>query len=197
MGFILKERLRKLKGVIKGWSSNVFDVGDVKKRQLIKRVVELDLKSELGGLVDEEVVERKLKFDELLKILKSLDIVTYQRSRIKWLKEGDSNSRFFHNCIKARKRRNSVFVLNTSEGRVEGPVNIRREVVSYFTNHFENEEWRRPTLDGILFPHLEVDKVNDLTRAFSLDEITDAVRGCDASKSPGPDGFNFAFIKEF
>jgi hypothetical protein len=90
-----------------------------------------------------------------------------------------------------------VLVLNTPEGRVEGPVNVRREVVSFFTKHFENEEWRRPTLDGILFPHLEVDKVNDLTRAFSLDEITDAVRGCDASKSPGPDGFNFAFIKEF
>jgi hypothetical protein len=30
-----------------------------------------------------------------------------------------------------------------------------------------------------------------------LEEITEVVRGSDGSKSPGPDGFNFAFIKEF
>jgi hypothetical protein len=30
-----------------------------------------------------------------------------------------------------------------------------------------------------------------------MEEITEAVRECDGAKSPGPDGFNFAFIKEF
>jgi hypothetical protein len=197
MGFILKERLKCIKGVIKGWSSNVFGVGEEKKGKLIKRVAELDLKSELGGLVDDEMVERKLIFEELWKILKSIDVWTHQRSRIKWLKEGDANSRFFHNSIKARKRRNSLLVLKTANGWVEGPVNVRRQVVSFFSKHFENDVWSRPTLDGILFPQLEADKVEDLTKVFTMEEITEAVRGCDGSKSPGPDGFNFAFIKEF
>jgi hypothetical protein len=70
-------------------------------------------------------------------------------------------------------------------------------VVSFFENHFDNDAWQRPTLDGIVFPQLSEANVGDLTATFSMDEITAVVRESDGSKSPGPDGFNFAFIKEF
>jgi hypothetical protein len=138
MGFILKEKLKSLKGVIKEWSRNTYGVWEDKKRLLIKRIADLDSKSERVGLGDEEVVERKASFDELWKLLKNLDALAFQRSRHKWLKEGDANSRFFHNCIKARKRRNMVLSLRTPDGWVEGPNLVRREVVSFFTNHFSN-----------------------------------------------------------
>jgi hypothetical protein len=49
--------------------------------------VTLDVKSEIFGLVDEEVVERKELFDELWKNLKSIDAMTFQHSRSKWWKE--------------------------------------------------------------------------------------------------------------
>jgi hypothetical protein len=80
---------------------------------------------------------------------------------------------------------------------VEGPVLVRREVVSFFKDHFHNEDWHRPTLDGIAFPHLSEVDVEGLTALFTMEEITEAVRECDGAKSPGPDGFNFAFINEF
>jgi hypothetical protein len=38
---------------------------------------------------------------------------------------------------------------------------------------------------------------NFLVAPFSMEEIEDAVRDSDGSKCPGPDGFNFAFIKTF
>jgi hypothetical protein len=197
MAFILKEKLKILKGVIKDWSLSTFGAMEDRKRSLIKSIEELDLKSEESGLVGVEVVDRKLKFDDLWKLLKYMDALTFQRSRNLWLKEGDANSRFFHNCIKARKRRNVLLSLNTPSGRVEGSSLIRGEVVSFYTNHFACSGWRRPTLDGIDFPLLEVDKVEGLTAIFSMEEITEAVKDCDGSKSPGPDGFNFTFIKEF
>jgi hypothetical protein len=80
---------------------------------------------------------------------------------------------------------------------VEGPIQVREEVVSYFRNHFDNVVWFRPKLDGVLFPQLALDKGEMLTDIFSLDEISEVVKWCDGSKSPGPDGFNFAFIKHF
>jgi hypothetical protein len=52
-------------------------------------------------------------------------------------------------------------------------------------------------LDGIDFPLLPREKVEELTAIFSMEEILEAVKNCDGSKSPGPDGFNFSFIKEF
>jgi hypothetical protein len=38
---------------------------------------------------------------------------------------------------------------------------------------------------------------DNLVAPFSLEEIEAVVRECDGNKSPGPDGFNFAFVKEF
>jgi hypothetical protein len=34
-----------------------------------------------------------------------------------------------------------------------------------------------------------------LSAPFSLEEIYDVVKDCDGNKCPGPDGFNFAFVK--
>jgi hypothetical protein len=81
--------------------------------------------------VDEEVVERKELFDELWKNLKSIDAMTFQHSRSKWLKEEDTNSSYFHNCIKARNRRNKVVALRARRGWIEGPIQIREEIVFY------------------------------------------------------------------
>ncbi|MCI00850.1 transposon TX1 putative protein, partial [Trifolium medium] len=94
------------------------------------------------------------------------------------------------NTLKTRKRRNN-------NGWVEGPIQVREEVVSYFRNHFANDGRQSPNLDGIVFPRLTHDRVEDLTVIFTLEEINEVVRGCDGSKIPGTDGFNFAFIKKF
>ncbi|GAU32684.1 hypothetical protein TSUD_145580 [Trifolium subterraneum] len=169
MGFILRERLKGLKLVIKDWSQKTYGVEEGKKKQLICEIKALDLKSESLGLVEGEVVERKRLFEELWKILN----------------------------IKARSRRNKVVALRTQNGWVEGPVQVREEVVRYFRAHFDNVGWQRPNLDGNEFPCLSHDRVEVLTAKFTLEEISDAVKSSDGNKSPGPEGFNFSFIKEF
>jgi hypothetical protein len=55
---------------------------------------------------------------------------------------------------------------------VDGPCLVSREVVNFFSNHLANHEWRCPTLDGITFLVLEVEKIEALTANFSLEEIT-------------------------
>ncbi|CAJ2647905.1 unnamed protein product [Trifolium pratense] len=42
-----------------------------------------------------------------------------------------------------------------------------------------------------------VAEVRSLTKPFSLEEVKAAVWDCDSYKSPGPDGINFGFIKDF
>ncbi|MCI17629.1 LINE-1 reverse transcriptase like, partial [Trifolium medium] len=53
----------------------------------------------------------------------------------------------------------------------------------------------RPNLDGIVFPMLSDADNSWLVRPFAMDEIEAVVKECDGNKSPGPDGFNFAFVK--
>ncbi|MCI77263.1 GPI transamidase component Gpi16 subunit, partial [Trifolium medium] len=47
------------------------------------------------------------------------------------------------------------------------------------------------------FQGLSPDEVLELTTPFSGAEIKEVVVNSDGNKSPGPDGFNFAFFKRF
>jgi hypothetical protein len=59
---------------------------------------------------------RRSLFDELCGVLKSIDATIFQRSRSKWLKEGDTNNKHFHSCVKARGRVNKISTLRRMVG---------------------------------------------------------------------------------
>jgi len=120
-----------------------------------------------------------------------------QRARSKWLKEGHTNSKYFHKCVKLRSSRNSIKALRVGEEWVQSPTEIKRVVVEYFTNQVATALWDRPKLDGLSFDKVsETDNVG-LVAPFRLEEIEGEVKDSDGDKSPGPDGFNFAFVKRF
>jgi hypothetical protein len=168
-----------------------------RKRRLVEKIKELDLKSVEVGISGEEVVARKKLFDELWMVLKSIESSIFQRSRSKCLKEGDANTKFFYAQVKTRGRINGISALVTDDGWVEGPSQVRQATTSYFQQHFANDNWDRATLDGVEFPCLNEEGNNILIAPFTLEEIEVVVRECDGSKCPGLDGFNFAFIREF
>jgi hypothetical protein len=51
MGFVLKEKLKGLKGVIKVWSKEVYGKPEDTKQRLVEQIKVIDLKSEEGGVV--------------------------------------------------------------------------------------------------------------------------------------------------
>jgi len=148
-------------------------------------------------LEEGKISSRKAKFSEVWRILKARDVSIVQRSRAKWLKEGDVNSKFFHSCIKRRFSVNSIKALKVDERWVVSPTEVRKEVFDYFSNHVANPSCFRPKLEGVPFPSLTKVENGGLIAPFSLLEIEAVVKESNRDKSPGPDGLNFAFIKEF
>lgn len=197
MAVVLKTKLKGLKDVIRGWSKHEYGNLDSKVACLVAEIGDLDVKGELGVLSSEEVGLRKEKFDEMWKLLKCKEASLFQRSRSKWLKEGDENSKYFHRCVKARAAKNSLKAIKVDGGWVDTPVEVRRAVVDYFKIHVAEDKWDRPTLDGVPFDTLSEEDNRALIAPFSLEEIEVVVKESDGNKSPGPDGFNFAFFKEF
>ncbi|GKV09632.1 hypothetical protein SLEP1_g21103 [Rubroshorea leprosula] len=122
--------------------------------------------------------------------------MSQQKSRKMWLKEGDANTRFFHNCIQGRWRRSEINSVQIDGEQSMGVEKIKEEVARYFQTLFTEERWKRPKLDGVNFKQVSQADNELLTRVFSEEEVKEAVWDCDSSKSSGPDGFNFRFIKE-
>jgi hypothetical protein len=197
MRFILKEKLKGLKSVIRSWHKEVYGAMDTKIRLLVEDIKDLDVKGELVVLSEEEVDSRKRKFSELWHLLKSKDSLIVQRSRARWLKEGDANTRYFHKCLKGRRSSNSIRALQVGGVWVDTPLLIRQATIDFFKQQFCRSRSPKLLLDGISFPILSGEANTSLTLPFTLGEIEEVVLDSDGSKSPGPDGSNFNFVKNF
>jgi hypothetical protein len=197
MGFVLREKLKGLKVTIKEWNKEVYGAIDSKILILVEEIKDIDVRGELMTLSEEEVELRKVHFRSLWHLLRSKEALLVQRSRDRWLKEGDANITYFHNCVKERGSVNALRALLVDGEWLESPPLIRQATVNFFRRHFQAVLWRRPLLEGVGFPSLSEVENEELLLPFSLEEIEEVVSECDGNKSPGPDGFNFNFFKAF
>ncbi|GKV31852.1 hypothetical protein SLEP1_g40514 [Rubroshorea leprosula] len=118
-----------------------------------------------------------------------------QKARKTWLKSGDANTSFFHNCIRGRWRRNEINVISVEGKELRQVEDIKQGVMKYFANLFSDEGWQRPTLEGLSFKSISEEDRSMLIEPFTEEEVKAAVWNCDSTKAPGPDGFTFGFIK--
>ncbi|GKV35106.1 hypothetical protein SLEP1_g43419 [Rubroshorea leprosula] len=141
-------------------------------------------------------MERKQAFTNLGKCMRIKEGILRQKSRKTWLREGDNNTKFFHRCVRGRKRRNEINCIQVKGQQLTEVDEVKEGVASYFEDMFKDEGWERPTLDGIHFNKISQAESCMLSTKFTEEEIYKAVWDCDSSKAPGPDGFNFKFFKE-
>nr|KYP66721.1 Transposon TX1 uncharacterized [Cajanus cajan] len=80
---------------------------------------------------------------------------------------------------------------------MDDPKQVKLQVKKFFHNRFMEQHWERPLIEGVQFKQISDREKCQLTADIDLEEIKMAVWDCDSSKSPGPDGFNFKFIKSF
>ncbi|GAU16239.1 hypothetical protein TSUD_298710 [Trifolium subterraneum] len=123
--------------------------------------------------------------------------ICWQQSRSLWLKEGDANTKYFHSVVASRRRGNVISSIQVDDAIVEGVQLIRQAVFSHFSSHFKASTVERPGVDNLQFIRLTLVEGGSLTKPFSVEEVKTAIWDCDSYKSPGPDGINFGFIKDF
>lgn len=94
-----------------------------------------------------------------------------------------------------RKRRNSIDLIVYNGVVRNYPDEIKKAAVDYFQDIFTDECSNIPTFQNLPFKTLSHDQASKLTAPFSTKEIDEAVTSCASDKAPGPNGFNFRFIK--
>jgi len=125
-----------------------------------------------------------------------LESLIRQKARVSWFKNGDSCTKFFHSSLRWRRIRNEVKGVEVVGLWSEEPSIVRAEAKKLFQNRFEATKDLGVRLDVVEFKSLSASDNMCLLERFSEEEIKEAVWQCEGSKSPGPDGFNFNFIKK-
>ncbi|GKV33735.1 hypothetical protein SLEP1_g42199 [Rubroshorea leprosula] len=166
--FRLKEKIKNLKGDLKRWNSEIY--GNIEKNieSAIEEIYKLDKRGETNGLTKTEIGLRNECFHRLWEWNKDRDCLLHQKSRQKWLKEGDANSKYFHGCVIKRRKQNGIDGMTINGLWIE---------------------------DAIMVKKLSEEEKSMLVAAFFEEEIKDVVWSCNGNKSPRLDGLNFNFIK--
>ncbi|XP_058725826.1 uncharacterized protein LOC131597131 [Vicia villosa] len=101
-------------------------------------------------------------------------------------------------CEKRRQVQHSIWKnLHYKESMLK---HKEREIKSEVKRHYEGRFKRlvrpRPKLQGLEFNRLSREDIALLSEEFSREEIKETEFNCEGDRSPGPDGFNVAFIKK-
>ncbi|GJU68923.1 putative RNA-directed DNA polymerase [Tanacetum coccineum] len=194
---VLKNKLKKLRLDIKTWTTNQMLSQNKVKEDLKKQLLEWDVRAENGLINDLDVAKR----GEWIMDLNHLDQIhrndLKQKSRIRWAVEGDENTRFFHSLLKFNNSKSNIKGININGVWCEDPDPIKRAALEHFSARFKEGIQNRPFFCSSLFHTLSSSDYAFLDSPFSLDEVKGAVWGCEGSKAPGPDGFNFNFVKTY
>ncbi|GKC98926.1 RNA-directed DNA polymerase, eukaryota [Tanacetum coccineum] len=171
-----------LKGRIRSWVKDEKEKAHVLKNSLKKKLADIDSIVDKGEVTYDVLEVRLDTMNSLTKLENMESIKLAQKAKIKWSIEGDDNL--------------AIRGIIVDGEWIEDPNVVKNEFLSHFRNRFDSPCNDRLTLD-MVFPNvLSHDQAQDLERAFSKDEIKQAVWDCGLDKSPGPDGFTFGFNME-
>jgi hypothetical protein len=193
----LKEKLKLIKVALKEWHLTHTHNLSGKIASLKERQAAIDGKGEEEDLTEEEVVELRGISIDIHSLSRLNTSICWQQSRLNWLREGDANSKYFHSILGCQRRRNSLVSITVNGSVVEGVQPVRQAVFSHFASHFQPHHIQRPAIDGLQFRGLSFAEGGGLIKPFSVEEVKAAIWDCDSFKSPGPDGINFGFFKDF
>ena len=147
---MLKCKLQTLKQRLQIWSKENFgDLGN-KVKQIEQKLNDMENALPVQPS-DQQIQELKKTQADLWEKATIHEACLRQKSRSRWIKEGDNNTSYFHRSIKYSRRRNAVRGLLIDGSWVENPTMIKAEVKHHFQSRFSEPNLLRPNLDGVAF----------------------------------------------
>ena len=121
-----------------------------------------------------------------------------QKAKIKWLTEGDRNTKYYHKVIKDRQNRNRINSITDSNGNIQGADKVADIAIAHFSDFLGTSR----EVEQIQSPHelftntLSTEDANEMIKPIEDDEVKRALFDIGNDKSSGPDGYTFAFFKK-
>lgn len=196
--FDLYQRMGKAKFCCKGLNRRCFSNISTRTKEAFSHLQDVQ-KSVLSTPTSELFAEEEAARSAWLFLSAAEESFFKQKSRIRWLSEGDSNTRVFHKSVKANLSRNVIHYLQSEEGsKVYDPGILKYMVVQFYSDLLgvENDSVSPLSVEQIqrlhsfrCGGHLSI----KMAAIPTDEEIRSALFAFPKNKAPGPDGFTVEF----
>ena len=122
-----------------------------------------------------------------------------QRSRVRWVSQGDSNTKYFHSQATQRHRKNKILGIKDEIGTWQDqPTEIAVVLVNYFQELFSSTRLNSTSsvLDQVQ-PVITSEMNNQLSSRFLASEVAMVLKEMASLKAPGPDDMPPHFYQHF
>ncbi|XP_027077095.1 uncharacterized protein [Coffea arabica] len=192
---VLAAKLRNVKMALRMWSREVF--GDI--FEAVKVAEQRALNAEVSYDADPSQPNLVLLHEAQAQLRRSHateNMFWQQKSRIKWLKDGDRNSKYFHSVVVERQSRSLIHRIKSSDGKwLDSTSDIEGEAESYFKCLFTDESYAQSFETLEVIPRLISSHDNVMLEKIpSKEEVKLVVFSMDGDSAAGPDGFSGKFF---
>ncbi|GJV26153.1 reverse transcriptase domain-containing protein [Tanacetum coccineum] len=194
--FKLAKRLKAMKMHLRSLNKkngNVFDKVEFLKVELARVQQSLDKNPSCSVLREEEMVYVQAYKDAVLDAEK----LFLQKTKIEWLKDGDSNNAYFHNVVKVRISKKSIHFVYDDLGNAYYGQDVLTLFVSYFSKFLGtcDDVYEVEDVNILNMKKLDAEKAMELIKHVTNEEIKDALFSIDLNKASGPDGYTSKLFK--
>ena len=151
---------------------------------------------------------------EVLEIKQKLEVIDMQhtkwaqiRARVKWIEEGEENTKYFCSLEKNRSKKDTITRLENEQGElITDQAGLLQEQVNFYKQLYNHHTDNTGTdirddvnnfVEGLEFPKLTDNESLACEGLISYEEATEAIKSMKNGSAPGCDGLTIEFIKFF
>ncbi|XP_042023111.1 uncharacterized protein LOC121770446 [Salvia splendens] len=188
-------KLARLKRTLKVWNKETF--GNI---HLNLRDMEVKIATAQSNFEERPTPENRTEINrciaEYIRLLKMEEDFWRQKATLRWLGEGDKNTKFYQSWVKQKRIRTRIHKINVGGREISDEMEIRSSAVEFFQDLLAPGPiiLSEPDLDLIhQLPPLA--EVAALPETPSAEEVKNAVFDIYGDSAPGPDGFTALFYQ--
>ncbi|XP_074378640.1 uncharacterized protein LOC141720187 [Apium graveolens] len=156
-------------------------------RDVLKRIQD---KMRMGPINNSMIIEERAATNKLEALLIIEESFLLQKSRVRWLAEGDVNNSFFFNQVKSNWNKNKILAIENSDGiTVFDQQQVATVALDFFSNSIGTRNFHNPCIFDFPCPTLSDTQASLLEQPVTLELVHATMKSMKLNKAPGPDGF--------
>ncbi|XP_074291857.1 uncharacterized protein LOC141618672 [Silene latifolia] len=189
---LLKHELKKLNKAHFSDIENKVGIAQLRLKKLQEQI--------MANPGDKDLIQHEYEANQTFNVLYSAKMdYLKQKAKAHWLKDGDSNSAYFHGVLRARRNKNFICHINDQWNRT---YNVQEGIQNAFLSYYTMLLGSKAPTSKVKKSIVRQGKVytdfhrNILMATVTKEEVKEVIFQIHDDKAPGPDGFSSKFFKE-